>query len=349
MASKGYFDQMTLRIDHRRKLAIVSPVFNDWDAFGQLIERLGQLNETEIFEINVIAVDDCSFVDLADVASLRARKGGLASVNVVKLACNLGPMRAIAAGLVTANKIDDLDAVIVMDADGEDRPEDIGQLIAMWDCHPQRIVVAKRAQRSEGRLFKAFYGVYKLIFKALTGQLITFGSFSLLPHSALRALVHNPAIWNNLPAAIIRSRIPYIELETKRGVRLAGRSGMNFVNLAVHGVSAISVYTDIVLLRIIVATILFAIAAFFGISLVVCIKLFTNLATPGWASYIAGSLTIMLLQILAFAGFSLFQFLSNRNLRTFVPAVDVEAFLLPDESNESARPRSDTSVQYLAR
>src|SRR5271165_5744805 len=259
MASKGYFDQMTLRIDHRRKLAIVSPVFNDWDAFGQLIERLGQLNETEIFEINVIAVDDCSFVDLADVASLRARKGGLASVNVVKLACNLGPMRAIAAGLVTANKIDDLDAVIVMDADGEDRPEDIGQLIAMWDCHPQRIVVAKRAQRSEGRLFKAFYGVYKLIFKALTGQLITFGSFSLLPHSALRALVHNPAIWNNLPAAIIRSRIPYIELETKRGVRLAGRSGMNFVNLAVHGVSAISVYTDIVLLRIIVATILFAI------------------------------------------------------------------------------------------
>jgi glycosyltransferase involved in cell wall biosynthesis len=342
-------DQMTLRIDHRRKLAIVSPVFNDWDAFGRLIERLGQLNETEIFEIDVIAVDDCSFVDLADVASLRARKGGLASVNVVKLACNLGPMRAIAAGLVTANKIDDLDAVIVMDADGEDRPEDIGQLIATWDCHPQRIVVAKRAQRSEGRLFKAFYGVYKLIFKALTGQRITFGSFSLLPHSALRALIHNPAIWNNLPAAIIRSRIPYIELETKRGVRFAGRSRMNFVNLAVHGVSAISVYTDIVLLRIIVATILFAIAAFFGILLVVVVKLLTNWAIPGWASYVAASLTIILLQTLAFAGFGLFQLLSLRNMRTFVPAVDVEAFLLNNESDESVRPCSDTSVQYLAR
>jgi cellulose synthase/poly-beta-1,6-N-acetylglucosamine synthase-like glycosyltransferase len=258
-------------------------------------------------------------------------------------------MRAIAAGLVTANKIEDLDAVIVMDADGEDRPADIGQLIATWDCHPRRIVVAKRAQRSEGRLFKAFYWVYKLIFKALTGQRITFGSFSLLPHSALRALIHNPAIWNNLPAAIIRSRIPYIELETKRGVRFAGRSGMNFANLAVHGVSAISVYTDIVLLRIIVATTLFAIAAFFGILSVVAIKLFTNLAIPGWASYIVGSLTIILLQTLAFAGFSLFQLLSLRNLRAFVPAADVEAFLLPDESDESARPPSDTSAQYLAR
>jgi hypothetical protein len=349
MASEGYFDQMTLRIDQRRKLAIVSPVFNDWEAFGQLIERLGQLDETEIFEIDVIAVDDSSFTGLADVASLRARKGSLASVNVVKLACNLGPMRAIAAGLVTANKIDDLDAVIVMDADGEDRPEDIGQLIAMWDYHPHRIVVAKRAQRSEGRLFKAFYGVYKLIFKALTGQPITFGSFSLLPHSALRALIHNPAIWNNLPAAIIRSRIPYIELETKRGVRFAGRSRMNFVSLAVHGVSAISVYTDIVLLRIIVATILFAIVALFAILSVVVIKLFTNLAIPGWTSYIVASLTIILLQTLAFAGFSLFQLLSLRNLRAFVPAVDVEAFLLPDESDESARPRSDTSVQYLER
>ena len=349
MASEGYFDQMTLHIDHRRKLAIVSPVFNDWDAFGQLIERLGQLNETEIFEINVVAVDDGSFVDLADVASLRARKGGLASVNVVKLACNLGPMRAIAAGLVTANKIDDLDAVIVMDADGEDRIEDIGQLIAMGDCHPQRIVVAKRAERSEGRLFKAFYGVYKLIFKALTGQPITFGSFSLLPRSALRALIHNPAIWNNLPAAIIRSRIPYMELETKRGVRFAGRSRMNFINLAVHGVSAISVYTDIVLLRIIVSTILFATAMLFGILLVVVVKLLTNCAIPGWTSYVAASLTIILLQTVAFAGFGLFQLLSLRNMRAFVPAVDVEAFVLHNESDESVRPCSDTSVQYLAR
>jgi hypothetical protein len=46
MASEGCFDQMAPRIDRRRKLAIVSPVFNDWDAFGQLTERLGQLYET---------------------------------------------------------------------------------------------------------------------------------------------------------------------------------------------------------------------------------------------------------------------------------------------------------------
>jgi hypothetical protein len=124
---------------------------------------------------------------------------------------------------------------------------------------------------------------------------------------------------------------------------------MNFVNLAVHGISAISVYTDIVLLRIIVATILIAIAALFGILLVVFIRLSTNLAIPGWASYIVASLTIILLQTLAFAGFSLFQLLSLRNLRAFVPAADVEAFLLPDENDESARPRSDASVQYLAR
>jgi len=332
---------------HRRKLAIVSPVFNDWSAYGQLIERLGQLNEAQTFEIHVIAVDDCSFVEVADVASLCARKGRLASLRVVRLACNLGPMRAIAAGLVVASTLEELDAVIVMDADGEDRPEDIGQLIATWDTNPQKIVVAKRAQRSEGRLFKAFYGIYKLIFKVLTGQPITFGSFSLLPYSALRALIHNPAIWNNLPAAIIRSRIPYTELETKRGVRFAGRSRMNFVNLAVHGISAISVYTDIVLLRIIVAMTGIAAAVVIGLALVVAIKLVTNWPIPGWASYIAAALTIILLQTLTIAGVSLFQLLSFRNLRAFVPATDIQAFLLPEETEPSAAVCAETGAQLV--
>jgi polyisoprenyl-phosphate glycosyltransferase len=162
-------------------------------------------------------------------------------------------MRAIAVGLVDASRIPNIDAAIVMDADGEDRPNDLGRLIKAWEQQPSKIVVAKRVSRTENWSFRFFYHLYKLTFRLLTGKRISFGSFSILPRAALQALIHNPAIWNNLPAAIVRSRLPYTELDTKRGKRLAGRSRMNFESLAVHGFSAISVYTDVVLLRIIIA------------------------------------------------------------------------------------------------
>jgi glycosyltransferase involved in cell wall biosynthesis len=315
----------------RKKLVVVSPVFNDWEAFGKLVDLLGALDIAKTYEIQVIAVDDGSS-ELSDDISLKARKGLLADVQVVRLACNMGPMRAIAAGLVAANNVAGYEAVIVMDADGEDRPEDIARLISAWTKQPKKIAVAKRMERSESIAFRIFYVVYKVIFRLLTGQSITFGSFSLLPRSALHSLIHNPAIWNNLPAAIIRSRIPYVEVETKRGQRFAGKSRMNFVSLSVHGISAISVYTDVALLRVIIAMGLLGTIVFIALIAVVIIKFATNWAIPGWASYVAASLTTILLQTLVFAGFALFQLLSFRNLKSFIPASDVGDLLLDSDS-----------------
>ena len=307
-------------------IVIVSPVLNDWAAFGELVERLGRLDDARIHNVKFIAVDDGSSTR-PDMSSLNERKGHITDVQVVRLACNLGAIRAIAVGLVAASKLEDIDAVVVMDADGEDRPEDVGQLLASWKERPDKIVVARRAERSEGLIFKCFYGLYKLSFKLLTGQSIAFGTFSLLPRDALLSLIHNPAIWNNLAAAIVRSRIPYTEIMTSRGVRYAGRSSMNFVALAVHGISSISVYTDVVLLRITVAMGILAICIFLGAASIVVAKLATAWAIPGWASYVFASLMVILLQTLVFAGLALFQFLSFRSMKAFVPASDVDVYI----------------------
>lgn len=109
---------------NRKKIVIVSPVLNDWDAFDKLLEQLGKLKESQLYEVEVVAVDDCSS-EPGDIDSLNARKGSLTHIRVVRLACNLGAMRAIAAGLVVASKTPKIDAVIVMDSDGEDRPDDV--------------------------------------------------------------------------------------------------------------------------------------------------------------------------------------------------------------------------------
>ena len=315
-----------------KKIVIVIPVFDDWESFGSLVEEIGRSVDFGLHKVSVVAVDDCSS-NAADLSALNARRGKLSKVGLVRLASNLGPMRAIAVGLVVANETEDPDAVIVMDADGEDQPCDIARLLSEWDAGPQRIVVARRAERSEGQMFKFFYGVYKRAFRLLVGKSISFGNFCLLPREALSILVHTPAIWNNLPAAIIRSRIPYSQLDTKRGQRIAGKSSMNFVSLSVHGVSAISVFTDLVLLRLAVAMGVIAAATLLGLMIVIAIKFGTNWAIPGWASYVGGSLVIIFFQTVLFAVVMLIQVLSLRSLKTFLPILDARAFILSQQLN----------------
>jgi hypothetical protein len=301
-------------------VAVVTPVLNDWVSLKRLIADLDRLPELAGQRLDVYAVDDGSFppppaADLGDAAS---GSGAVRSVRVVQLAANLGHQRAIAAGLVSLAAEAEYDAVLVMDADGEDRPADAARLIAAGN--DAAIVLALRSRRSESLLFRAGYRVYRLLFRLLTGRTIRFGNFCLIPTRFLPALTHSPAAWNNLAAAIMRSRLPTVDLPTPRGERYAGRSQMNFISLAAHGLSAISVYIDVMLIRIICASLAVSgLIAVVGL-VVVCLKLFTGFAIPGWASLLGVSLLVLLFQALMFASIALFQFLSFRSMPTVVPA-----------------------------
>jgi polyisoprenyl-phosphate glycosyltransferase len=119
---------------------------------------------------------------------------------VLRLAMNLGHRRPIAAGLSRiAKKRDDIDAVVVMDSDGEDRPEDVMRLCAANEGHPDAVTFAGRASRTESYAFRGGYRIYKVLFRPLTGRSINFGNFSLLPMPVVRRLVFMPELWNNLP------------------------------------------------------------------------------------------------------------------------------------------------------
>jgi hypothetical protein len=205
--------------------------------------------------------------------------------------------------------------------------------VSAWAEDANLIVVAQRRKRSEGLVFRCFYALYKLAFRIMTGQRIDFGNFCLLPRASLCALIHDPAIWNNLAAAITRSPMPRIALPVERGVRLAGKSRMNLQSLLVHGVSAMAVYADYVLLRIMIGSALLAGLAVIAIACVVGIRIGTNWAIPGWASFLAASFAIIFLQALLISGIALFQLMSSRNVKTFVPAVEASSFVLEVHRN----------------
>jgi polyisoprenyl-phosphate glycosyltransferase len=116
-------------VGERRRVAIVTPVYNDWISLGYLIEEIDGAEELENAGIHLIVVDDGS-TDRTGIEHLPDRLRRVESIEIIELVTNLGHQRAIAVGLVHAAGLSRIDAVIVMDADGEDRPAELRNLMA---------------------------------------------------------------------------------------------------------------------------------------------------------------------------------------------------------------------------
>jgi polyisoprenyl-phosphate glycosyltransferase len=308
-------------------IAVVIPVYNDWESVGRLLQGLGAVAREHRLQLSVILVDDASstpapeqFPDLDDTVIRRLR--------IVRLAFNLGHQRAIAVGIVVASEQPaEHEATVVMDGDGEDRPEDLPRLLQASKESPSAVVCARRARRSESVLFKLFYALYKLTFGNLTGVRIDFGNFCLIPSALLRTIAAQPGIWNHLAATLTRSRVPLVKIDTDRGARFAGKSKMSFVSLVVHGLSAITVYADVVLVRLLLATGVLAGAAFLGLLAVLGIRFLTTKAIPGWTSNVAGTMVTLLVQATVSSVIGVFIILSQRTTRPILPAVDARDFI----------------------
>ena len=323
------------------RIAILVPVLDDWQAFERLLHEIACAAAGLSISLDVVAVDDGSAEAFAiDEPALPL--GAIGCIEILRLGLNLGHQRAIAVGLTEIAKRDHLDGVLVMDCDGEDRPSDLPRLLAAGRDHPARIIVARRAQRSEGRSFRFGYLLYRILFALLTGERISFGNFSLIPMACVRRLVLMPEIWNNLPAAILRSRIGLISVSTARGTRYADGSRMNWVGLVAHGLSAMSVYIDVVFVRVLFASAVIAGMTVLAIIAALAFRLATQLAPPGWATTVIAVLGLLLTQLAIMVVAMLLLVLAGRNARPIVPISDAGIYVAahrrygPDASSADA-------------
>ena len=171
-------------------------------------------------------------------------------LSVVELVCNQGHQRAIAIGLAYAQSLECFQSVFVMDSDGEDPPDELDLLREAGRRFPDAVITADRVSRSEGRLFRFCYLSYKLLFRMLTGVSIRFGNFCQIPAVLLSRLVHYPELWNSLSGCIKKSGLPREAIDSHRGKRYFGPSKMGFVSLVLHGLAAISVFKEAMVLRL---------------------------------------------------------------------------------------------------
>lgn len=303
------------------RIVVLMPLRDDWASAAELVRRLDKTISSYPCHLNILLVDDGSRQP-APAADFRSHFTVVEKIRVLHLRRNLGHQRAIAIGLVHVGKQFPCDAVLVMDADGEDTPEGALQLIKAFSG--QSAIFAERSRRSEGLVFRVFYVFYKLLHKVLTGISVRVGNFSILPSRYVDTLVVMSELWNHYAAAVFRSGLPFTTTPIPRGYRIAGESRMNFVSLTAHGMSAISVFGDIVGVRLLVMSLAGSVAAVLGIIVVSGIRILTNEAIPGWATYTVGTLVIILIQLITIATSFTFTMLSNRINLSFVPSRDYE-------------------------
>src|SRR3989442_317017 len=277
---------------------ILIPIFNDWPAVARLLVELDRVLDDAGRDGRVLLVDDGSsdppVAELAPPAPARLRE-----IEILQLRRNVGHQRAIAIGLSHAEAAISCEAVVVMDGDGEDRPEDVPRLLDELErSGGHRIIFAERLRRSEGPLFATMYALYRWLHVLLTGERVRFGNFSAIPAPLLGRLVAMSDLWNHYAAAVIKSRVPYDTIVTTRGGRYAGSTKMNQVALVTHGLSAMSVFGDWIGVRLLAATV--------GAAAVVLAAIVGSLAIgwtagrwPAWMPYVLGLLVLLLSQAFA--------------------------------------------------
>ena len=141
------------------------------------------------------------------------------------------------------------ESLILMDADGEDRPVEISDLINKANELKNISIVAKRVKRSEGPIFTILYNLHKILTFIFTGKLMNFGNFSLITKKDAEIIIRDPTIVYCFSSTLKNKINKLGNINCIRGKRYFGPSKMPLIKLIIHSFSIIAVFKMRVFIR----------------------------------------------------------------------------------------------------
>ena len=229
-----------------KKIIILIPVYNDWESLNKLLIEINK--NIEFFsDINF----ECLIVNDASTAQLPElhKPDNFESIELLNMRENRGHARCNAFGIRYIFQNKKFDNLILMDGDGEDRPEEIKSLVKKIIENPDLSVVAKRIKRSEGLFFQTLYQLHKLITLIFTGQNVNFGNYCILTRRDVEKLHTKASLWSSFSGTVKKNLKSINEISSIRGVRYFGPSQMSLLKLIIHSFSIIAVFKYNVFLR----------------------------------------------------------------------------------------------------
>ena len=225
--------------EHPPLLSVVVPVFNEQDVLTEFHRRLSAVLDGLALDAEVVYVNDGSTdASMALLAALHERDPRVA---VIDLSRNFGKEAAMSAGLDVA----DGDAVVLIDADLQDPPELIEQMLQTWREGYDVVLMRRRVRANESWLKKATsHAFYRVISRMGTIPIPEdVGDFRLLSRRAVAALRRLPERSRFMKGLFAWIGYPTRELLYDRDGRFAGDSKFNYWrlwNFALEGITSFS-------------------------------------------------------------------------------------------------------------
>ena len=203
------------------ELSVVVPMYDEEDVLPLLVDRLRPLLDALGASYEVLAVDDGSR-DATPVLLQRYRQHW-PQLRVLRLRANAGHQAAISAGLAHARG----DFVATLDADLQDPPEVIAEMLAVARRDGVDVVYGIRADRSTDSAFKrgsarAFYRLIRQV--SGTTAPADAGDFRLMSRATVEAVNGLPEHHRVLRFVVPALGFPSGEVHYRREVRAAGSS-----------------------------------------------------------------------------------------------------------------------------
>lgn len=285
---------------------ILTAAYEDCESLSRL---LGDIRHYLPFPFSVVAVDDGSLEK--KLTPQIWQQNGI-NGDIVRLTHNISNQRALAVGISYVAEQYPEHPVVIMDADGEDAPQNIPRLIELLQNRKCDIVVATRNKRHNGWFFSIFYWFYKFFFWLLTGKLVNFGNFSAHQPHAIKRLSAMPELWMQIPGCLLQSRLNLVAVKINREKRYFGQSKMNFTHLVLHAFRGVMVFAESVLVRLGILCALMTLATLSIILIILWMK-YLGIPSPGWATMVIINAFVLLMQIGALTLISLLVIGSNRS------------------------------------
>jgi glycosyltransferase involved in cell wall biosynthesis len=258
-------------------LSVVAPMYNEEATAAAFYERVCGALEGVPFEI--VLVDDGSSDGTAEVIDAMASADS--RVRVIRLSRNFGHQTAITAGLDHARG----DAVVMIDADLQDPPEVIIDLLAKWREGVDVVYAVRERREGETRFKLATASAFYRLMSRMSNIQLTpdAGDFRLMSRQALDGLLsmrersrylRGMTVW----VGFTQAAVPY-----QRDARYAGETKYTLRRMLAFSLDAISSFSHLPLQAATVLGFLFSFIAFLAIPVVIGLKI-ADSYLPGFST-----------------------------------------------------------------
>jgi dolichol-phosphate mannosyltransferase len=252
----------------RPLVSIVIPMLNERDSLRPLFDRVAQAIKETPVDWELVVVDDGSTDGTRGVIADELSR--FPRWRLVFLSRNFGQQPAYRAGLENARG----DAVIFLDADLQDPPELIPQLLAQWR-DGFKVVTGCRVSREERGLRRLLFDLFHQLFHRMTGRVMPMnsGMFSLVDRVVVNQLLAARETNLFLPALKCWYGFPQTTVSYARKDRAIGEPKQSFKKLFRYALDGLLSFSDLPLQWIAVVGAVISVISFGYAVLLVGIKL----------------------------------------------------------------------------